>query len=106
MGGRSVRPALGVSSATRPDPWSSSPGRTGMTAIETRPETANTRRIEHLNRVSLRRIIEPDEEVTGTLSKKQVIPEDLLSIDGLDIDLTPEQRATLAREEMASIVRF
>lgn len=77
-----------------------------MTATQTAPKKDATARIEHLNRASLRRIIEPDEEVTGTLTKKQVIPDDLLSIDGLDIDLTPELRATLAREEMASIVRF
>jgi P-aminobenzoate N-oxygenase AurF len=77
-----------------------------MTATQTAPETGNTTRVEQLNRASLRRVIEPDVEVTGTLTKQQVIPADLLSIDGLDLDLTPEQRATLAREEMASIVRF
>src|SRR2546421_268928 len=77
-----------------------------MTSTQTAPQTGNTKRIEQLNRASLRRIIEPDEEVTGTLTKQQVIADDLLSIDGLGLDLTPEQRATLAREEMASIIRF
>jgi hypothetical protein len=77
-----------------------------MTATRTVPEKDNTARIEQLNRVSLRRVIEPDEEVTGSLTKKQVIPDELLSVAGLDLDLTPEQRATLSREEMASIVRF
>jgi P-aminobenzoate N-oxygenase AurF len=81
-----------------------------MTATQTPPEIDSTKqadeRIERLNRASLRRVIEPDEEVTGSLTKKQVIPDDLLSVDGLDLDLTPDQRATLAREEMASIVRF
>jgi P-aminobenzoate N-oxygenase AurF len=77
-----------------------------MTATQTAPERDHTARIEQLNRASLRRVIEPDEEVTGSLTKEQVIPDELLSIAGLDVDLTPEQRATLAREEMASIVRF
>lgn len=77
-----------------------------MTATRTAPEKGNTARIEQLNRASLRRVIEPDEEVTGSLTKQQVIPDELLSIAGLDIDLTPDQRATLSREEMASIVRF
>lgn len=77
-----------------------------MTATHTAPQKDHTARIEQLNRASLRRVIEPDEEVTGSLTKQQVIPDELLSVAGLDVDLTPEQRATLAREEMASIVRF
>jgi hypothetical protein len=77
-----------------------------MTATQTAPERDHTARIEQLNRASLRRVIEPDEEVTGSLTKEQVIPDELLSVAGLDVDLSPEQRATLAREEMASIVRF
>ncbi|TMC49218.1 MAG: diiron oxygenase [Chloroflexi bacterium] len=76
-----------------------------MTATQTAPER-NTDRIERLNRVSVRRVIEPDVEVTGSLTKDQVLPDDLLSIDGLGLRLTPAQRATLAREELASIVRF
>ena len=77
-----------------------------MTATTTAPQKDPTARIEQLNRASLRRVIEPDEEVTGSLTKDQVIPDDLLSVDGLGLELTPEQRATLSREEMASIVRF
>jgi hypothetical protein len=81
-----------------------------MTATQTPPETDSTKqadeRIERLNRASLRRVIEPDEEVTGTLTKEQVIPDELLSTADLDLDLTPEQRATLSKEELASIVRF
>jgi hypothetical protein len=79
-----------------------------MTATTTRtaPRKDSTARIEQLNRASLRRVIEPDEEVTGSLTKQQVIADDLLSVHGLDVDLTPEQRATLSREEMASVVRF
>src|SRR5918996_1692558 len=66
-----------------------------MTATTTAPAKDPTARIEQLNRASLRRVIEPDEEVTGNLTKDQVIPDDLLSVDGLGLELTPEQRATL-----------
>src|SRR5438270_2145185 len=66
----------------------------------------NATRIDRLNSASLRRVIEPDEEVTGTLSKDQILPDELLSIADLDLELTAAQRATLSREELASIVRF
>ncbi|MBV8236219.1 MAG: diiron oxygenase, partial [Acidimicrobiia bacterium] len=72
----------------------------------TTTQTDNTPRIERLNTASLRRVIEPDNEVLGTFSKEQVLPDELLSIDGLDIALTPMQRAKLSREELASIIRF
>jgi hypothetical protein len=72
----------------------------------TAPQIENRARVERLNRASARRVIEPDVDVTGHLTKPQVIPDDLLSIAGLDVELTPAQRATLAREELASIVRF
>ena len=79
-----------------------------MTAVSvTDPTTAqNTSRIERLNAASLRRVIEPDVEVTGELTRPQVLPDELLSVAGLDLELTAEQRARLAREELASIVRF
>lgn len=64
---------------------------------------SNTLRIERLNTASLRRVIEPDVEVTGTLTKEQVVPDELLSVAGLGLTLSPEQRARLAREELASI---
>lgn len=72
----------------------------------TAPQIDNRARVERLNRASSRRVIEPDVDVTGQLTKPQVIPDDLLSIAGLDLDLNPVERATLAREELASIVRF
>jgi P-aminobenzoate N-oxygenase AurF len=68
--------------------------------------TENSQRIDRLNVASLRRVVEPDEEVVGGFTKDQVLPDDLLSVHGLGLDLTAEQRATLAREELASIVRF
>ena len=67
-------------------------------------------RIERLSTLSLKRVIEPDEALTGSIGPGQVLPDELLSVAGLDLDLTAEQRATLSREEVASIaangVRF
>lgn len=65
--------------------------------------TSNTLRIERLNKASVRKFIEPDAEVTGTFTQDQLVPDELLSVAGLDLDLTAEQRARLAREELASI---
>lgn len=66
----------------------------------------NRERIERLNTASLRRVIEPDSEVKGSLSLDQVLPDELLSVRDLGLQLTPEQKATLSREELASITRF
>jgi hypothetical protein len=67
-------------------------------------------RIERLSTLSLKRVVEPDDALPGGIGPGQVLPDELLSIAGLDLDLTPEQRATLSREEVASIaangVRF
>jgi hypothetical protein len=68
------------------------------------PNAPVTERIERLNRVSGRRVIDPDAELPGSLGGGQVLPDELLSVHGLDLDLTPEQRCTLSREEMASIL--
>jgi hypothetical protein len=76
-----------------------------MTAT-TAPQIDNTARIDRLNTASLRRVIEPDVDVAGTITKSQVLPDELLSTADLDVELSPEQRATLSREELASIVRF
>jgi hypothetical protein len=38
------------------------------------------------------------------MGKGQILPDDLLSVAGLDLDLTPEQRARLSREEVASML--
>jgi hypothetical protein len=67
---------------------------------------ANTARVERLSTASLNRVVEPDIDVSGRLTKSQVIPDELLSIANLAVDLTPTQRATLSREELASIARF
>ncbi len=65
--------------------------------------TAVEDRIERLNTASTRRVINPDTEVTGTLAEGQILPDELLSTVGLDLDLTAEQKATLSRAEVASI---
>ena len=77
-----------------------------MTGYRSTAETVNDARVERLSSASLRRVIEPHLEVTGALTKEQVIPDDLLSVVDLDLGLTRTQRATLAREEVASITRF
>lgn len=61
-------------------------------------------RIERLSAVSLKRVVEPDESVVGSVGPGQVLPTELLSISGLDLGLSPEQLVRLSREEVASIV--
>ena len=67
--------------------------------------TATTTRIERLNQAAARRVIEPDEDLPGSLGPGRVLPDELLSIHGLDLDLTEEQRITLGREELAASLR-
>lgn len=62
-------------------------------------------RVSRLTAAASRRVIEPDEEVPGQVGAGQVIPDELLSIAGLDLDLTDEQKATLSREEVAAITQ-
>jgi len=68
-----------------------------MTAVDT------TTRIDRLNTAAAKRVIDPDIEISGAPGPGQVLPDELLSTAGLDLDLTPEQKATLSREEIASI---
>jgi len=77
-----------------------------MSGVRSVAGVVNDARVERLSSASLRRVIEPDLEVSGRLTKAQVIPDDLLSVVDLDLDLTRAQRASLAREEVASITRF
>ncbi len=69
-----------------------------------------TSKVDRLNAASVRKVIEPDTDVPGSVGEGQVISDRMLSVAGLNLDLTAEQRATLSREEMASIfdagVRF
>jgi hypothetical protein len=65
-----------------------------------------TRRVDRLNTASVRRVIEPDTDVLGEFTAPQIIPDDLLSIAGLHLELTGEQKSRLAREELASMMRI
>ena len=67
--------------------------------------TGTTTRIERLNQAAARRVIEPDDDLPGSLGPGRVLPDELLSIHGLDLDLTEEQRIKLGREELAASLR-
>lgn len=60
-------------------------------------------KVQRLSTASARRVIEPDDDVAGGVGDGQVLPDELLSVAGLGLDLTPEQKRTLSREEVASI---
>lgn len=59
--------------------------------------------VERLTRVSARRVIEPEGDLPGRLGQGRLMADELLSVAGIDVDLTSEQRALLSREELASI---
>src|SRR5438067_271565 len=73
-----------------------------MAAVMTESRTIDER-IDRLSSISLKRVIEPDEAVPGQVGDGAVLPPELLSVAGLDLDLSPEQLAILSREEVASI---
>jgi hypothetical protein len=77
-----------------------------MDATLTRPRADASRRVEKLSQASLRKIIDPDVDLPGEVGPGQVLPDELLSIHELPefAGLSAEQRATLSREEIASIV--
>ena len=61
-------------------------------------------RITKLSTASLRRVLEPEELFDWRLGDGQVIPDELLSIHGLDVPLSSSQRGQLAREEVAAML--
>lgn len=85
---------------------------TTTTSTPTTPARSaeRTTRIERLNTASAKRVVDPDKDLPGAVGPGQVLPDELLSLAGLDIELTPAQKAALSREEIASIaaagVRF
>jgi hypothetical protein len=68
--------------------------------------TAAERRLRQLNQASERRVVEPttSPELGGRLGPGRLVPDDLLSVAGLGLDLSEAQRVTLSREEAASIL--
>ncbi|HEX7355797.1 MAG TPA: diiron oxygenase [Mycobacteriales bacterium] len=77
-------------------------GRSGPVRRDGRER--NTERIERLNTASARKLIDPEVDVDGEVGPGQVVPDELLSVYGLDLGLTREQMITLSREETASIL--
>jgi P-aminobenzoate N-oxygenase AurF len=74
------------------------------------PPKSSEERIDRLSAISVKRLVEPDDAVPGGVGPGQLLPDELLSVSGLELDLTDEQRALISREEVASIastgVRF
>lgn len=60
-------------------------------------------RVRKLSTASERRVIDPDRDLPGEVGPGQLLPDALLSVADLDLDLTLEQRSTLSREEIGSI---
>jgi hypothetical protein len=84
---------------------------TATTTSEDAPVRNTTKspgeRIERLSTASLRRVIEPDVDVSGEVGPGQLLPDALLSVADLPevLDrLTQAQKRLLAREEFGSIV--
>lgn len=63
-----------------------------------------SRRIDKLNTASLRRIIEPEEEVTGSVGVGAIFSPELSTVADLELDLSEHQWTQLSREEIASVV--
>lgn len=80
------------------------PAPTATRSGPLRDRAATSERIDRLNTASLRRIVEPDTEVAGSIGPGRVIPAELSIAAGLDLDLTEAQLVRLSREELASVV--
>ena len=68
-----------------------------------RDSVQNDVRIRRLSSVSLKRVIEPDVEVAGEVGPGQILPDAMLSVAGLNLDLDSDTKALLSRQELASI---
>ena len=76
-----------------------------MGMATTTPPDPTVRRVERLNALSTRRTVDPDTDLPwGELGHGQLIPDDLLTVAGLGIDLDADARRRLAREEVASML--
>lgn len=68
------------------------------------PRRSTSDKVDRLNTASQRRVIEPEDRFVWRLSGRQVIADELLTVHGLDVSLTAEQRDRLAREETAAML--
>ncbi len=67
--------------------------------------TTTDERVERLNTVSARRVLEPDDVLPwGSLGEGRVLDDELLSVRDLGLPLAEEARARLSREEAASML--
>jgi hypothetical protein len=74
-------------------------------AVSTLRSADIEQKVNHLSAAAGRKTVEPDTAVPGSVGDGQLLPDELLTIAGLDLDLSAEQRATLSREEIASITQ-
>lgn len=61
-------------------------------------------RVERLSTASLRRVVEPETDLEGSVGPGMVIPRELLTVVDLDLDLSEADWERLSREELASIL--
>lgn len=76
-----------------------------MTALLDPPAVPTRRQLRRLADLSVKRAIEPDTEFAwGTLGAGAVLPDELLSVAGLGLDLDADTRARLSRLEVAAML--
>jgi hypothetical protein len=72
----------------------------------TAPPTPDER-VTRLSTASVRKVLEPEELFDwSSLGRGQVIGDELLTTRGLDLDLTPETKVRLSREEVAAMLQM
>ncbi|MHB1988753.1 MAG: diiron oxygenase [Acidimicrobiales bacterium] len=69
------------------------------------PSVTVEQRVGRLTNAAARHVVEPDEEVPGSIGSGQLLPDDLLSIAGLNLEISEADRAMLSREEIAAITQ-
>src|SRR5215813_13058039 len=72
----------------------------------TAPRTADDR-VARLSTASVRKVLEPEELFDwSSLGRGQVIGDELLTTRGLPLELSPDVKARLSREEVASMLQM
>lgn len=67
-------------------------------------DTISGTRVERLNVASVKRFRDIDELMADDLGPGRLMADELLSVAGLNLDLTDEQRVTLSRQEVAAVL--